>query len=72
MRVIVEGEYSSEAEVLSGVPQGTLLGPILFLVHINDLPDCVSSSVGLFADDCLLHSTTNHSPQLEYVEVEGF
>ena len=57
MRVVVDGESSSEAAVISGVPQGTVLGPILFLVHINDLPDCVSSSVQLFADDCLLYKT---------------
>ena len=55
MRVVVDGEFSSEADVISGVPQGTVLGPILFLVHINDLPECVSSSVRLFADDCLLY-----------------
>ena len=34
---------------------GCSLGPLLFLVHINDLPDCVTSSVRLFADDCLLY-----------------
>ena len=55
MRVVVDGEYSKDADVLSGVPQGTVLGPILFLVHINDLPECVSSSVRLFADDYLLY-----------------
>ena len=55
MRVVVDGESSSETVVLSGVPQGTVLGPLLFLVHINDLPDRVSSSVRLFADDCLLY-----------------
>ena len=55
MRVVVDGESSSETKVLSGVPQGTVLGPLLFLVHINDLPDCVSSRVRLFADDCLLY-----------------
>ena len=55
MRVVVDDEFSAEAAVSSGVPQGTVLGPILFLVHINDLPDCVSSSVRLFADDCLLY-----------------
>ena len=47
MKVIFDGESSSETAVLSGVPQGTVLGPLLFLVHINDLPDCVKSSVRL-------------------------
>ena len=55
MRVICEGTSSDEVPVESGVPQGTVLGPLLFLCHINDLPGCVSSQVRLFADDCLLY-----------------
>ena len=57
MKVVVDGVSSSETDVISGVPQGTVLGPLLFLCHINDLPEGVSSSVRLFADDCLLYRT---------------
>ena len=54
-QVVVDGFASDWSSVGSGVPQGTVLGPLLFLVHINDLPDCVSSRVRLFADDCLVY-----------------
>ena len=53
-RVVVSGEKSAWSNVISGVPQGTVLGPLLFLVYINDLPDNLHSSVRLFEDDCVL------------------
>ena len=54
-RVVVGGEHSTWTEVVSGVPQGTVLGPLLFLTYINDLPDNLKSSVRLFTDDCVLY-----------------
>lgn len=54
-RVLVEGMQSDSAPVTSGVPQGTVLGPILFLVFINDLPEWAKhSKIRLFADDCII------------------
>ena len=53
--VVVDGKQSSLIDVVSGVPQGTVLCPLIFLLHINELPSVVSSKVRLFADDCLIY-----------------
>ena len=52
--VIVNGESSSIKDVISGIPQGSVLGPLLFVIYINDLPDHVISNLLLFADDTKL------------------
>lgn len=59
-KIILEGETSEQSNVMSGVLQGTLLGPLLFLIYINYLQDMVSSTVGLVADDCLLYISINN------------
>ena len=58
-RVVIGGEHSTWTQVMSGVPQGTVLGPLLFLTYINDLPNNIHSSIRLFADDCVLSSSSS-------------
>ncbi len=53
-RVIIEGENSDWKPVKAGVPQGSVLGPLLFLIYINDIVNVVESQVKLFADDTSL------------------
>ena len=50
-KVVVNGHHSNWSEVTSGIPQGSILGPLLFILYINDLPSEITSNVMLFADD---------------------
>lgn len=56
-RVVIDGDGSEKVKVRSGVPQGTVLGPLMFLLYINDIGDGLSCNIKLFADDCILFRT---------------
>ena len=63
--VVLEGTMSDKDPVTSGVPQGNVLGPILFLIFINDFADYIKhSTLRLFADDSIIYkiSTTSLTP----------
>ena len=53
-RVVINGKTSEYFQVESGVPQGSVLGPLLFLIYINDLEICIKSKVKFFADDTMI------------------
>ena len=56
-RVLLRGQASEWAHVISGVPQGSVLGPVLFLVYINDIVSNIDSTIKLFADDAKMYRT---------------
>ena len=58
-RLVLNGQNSSWTNVHMGVPQRSTLGPLLFLIYINDLADDLSSNVNFFADDTSLFSVVH-------------
>ncbi len=56
-RVVSGGKQSSWTQVISGVPQGTIIGQILFLLCVNDLPDQARAMAKMFADDTKLYES---------------
>ena len=59
-RVVLNGQYSSETSIEAGVSQGSILGPLLFLIYINDLSDDLTANVEHFADDTSLFSIAHN------------
>ena len=56
-RVVLNVQSSKWASIEAGVPQGLILGPLLFLIYINDLPESITSNLKLFADDTSIFAT---------------
>ena len=56
-RVVVNGKMSSRRDVTSGVPQGSVIAPLLFLLFINDIPNKIKCNIQLFADDAKIFKT---------------
>jgi hypothetical protein len=54
-KVSVNNSESRDRPVTSGIPQGSVLGPILFVIYINDVPECVNASTYIFADDTKIY-----------------
>ena len=64
LRVVLDGKSSQEYPVNAGVPQGSILGPTLFLLYINDLPDDVICDIAIYADDTTLYSRCDRAADL--------
>ena len=64
LRVVLDGKSSQEYPVNAGVPQGSILGPTLFLLYINDLPDDVICDIAIYSDDTTLYSKCDRASDL--------
>ena len=69
LRVVLDGKSSQEYPVNAGVPQGSILGPTLFLLYINDLPDDVICDIAIYADDTTLYSKCDQASDLWQLEL---
>ena len=68
--VVVDGTRSDYVKVRSGVPQGSVLGPTLFLIYINELPNLVQSSCKLFADDTKLFKSISTNDDCKTLQAD--
>ena len=64
LRVVLEGRSSQEYPVNAEVLEGSILGPTLFLLYINDLPDDVICDIAIYADDATLYSKCDRASDL--------
>ena len=62
------GQLSEEVRVMSGVPQGSVLGPPLFLAYVNDIWRNMESTIRLFADDCVIHRKIKNNADMEKLQ----
>ena len=67
-RVVVNGEVSNWKSVLSGVPQGSVTGPLLFLIYINDLDNNITSNVLKFADDTKVFRSVSNDGDKQHLQ----
>ena len=67
-KVIINGAHSSWAEVTSGIPQGSVLGPLLFVMFINDMPSVVTNTCKLFADDAKLYGSVKSKENIQSLQ----
>lgn len=68
--VVLNGKNSDYVDVTSGVPQGSVLGPLLFLIYINDISFGISSCIRLFADDCVVYRKIKSSDDAAQLQVD--
>ena len=64
LRIVLDGKSSQEYPVNAGVPYGSILGPALFLLYIDDLPDEVICNIAIYADDTILYSKCDQASDL--------
>ena len=67
-KVIIRGMKSEELEVYSGVPQGSVLGSILFVIYMSDLPSTIKSKLSIFADDTKMMGEVGSVSNIEFVK----